>query len=109
MTNADVDDLDLGDDLVIKKKTRRESAGGVWVIGSLHGYKFNALVFPEHATIPDYEIGDSKVSKLWLQRMSDRQTVFNWNRGADVAATDPTVQAIVNFLCAGLAEYTFAE
>ncbi len=108
MTNADVDDLDLGDDLVIRKTTRRQSAG-TWVVGSLHGYKFNALVFPQHATIPDYEIGDSKVSKLWLQRMSDRETVFNWDRGADVPATDKTVQAIVEFLCAGLAEYTFAE
>ena len=109
MQNANETDLDLGDDLVIKKKTRRESASGTWVVGSLHGYKFNALVFPEHAENRDWEIGDSKISKLWIQRMSDRKTVFNWDRGADIAATDTTVQAIVDFLGAGLAEYTFAE
>ena len=109
MQNANETDLDLGDDLVIKKKTRRESAGGTWVVGNLHGHKFNALVFPEHAENRDWEIGDSQISKLWIQRMSDRTTVFNWDRGADVAATDTTVQAIVDFLGAGLAEYTFAE
>lgn len=113
MQNANETDLDLGDDLVIKKQTRRESAGGSWVVGTLHGHKFNALVFPEHAECADYEIGGngpegSRISKLWIQRLSDRKTTFNWDRGADVSAADATTQAIVSFLCAGLAEFTYA-
>lgn len=109
MNTTNETDLDLGDDLVIKKVTRRESAGGTWVIGTLHGHKFNGLVFPEHAECAEYEIGDSKISKLWIQRISDRKTTFNWDRGADVLAADTTTQAIVDFLCAGLAEHTYAE
>ena len=109
MENVNETDFELGDDLVIKKQARRGSSGGAWVIGSLHGYKFNALVFPEHADNAEYEIRDSKISKLWVQRMCDRATVFNWDRGADVAAADDTVKAIVAFLCAGLAEHTYAE
>ncbi len=109
MQNANETDLDLGDDLVIKKQTRRESAGGTWVVGTLHGNKFDALVFPEHAECAEYEIGDSKISKLWIQRMSDRKNTFNWDRGADIPVADATTQAIVDFLCAGLAEYTYAK
>ena len=109
MTNADEDQIDIGDDLVIKKNALRESGGGAWVVGTLNGYKFNALVFPEHAEIPDYEIGQSKISKLWVQRMADKTTVYNWDRGADVAAANPMVAQIVDFLCAGLAEYAYAE
>ena len=100
---------DIGDDLVIKKKSRRHSAAGTWVVGSVAGHRFDALVFPEHAENRDWEIGDSKISKLWIQRLSDRQTTFNWDRGADVAAADATTQAIVDFLCAGLSTYTYAE
>ena len=66
-------------------------------------------MFPEHAENPDWEIGDSRISKLWLQRLADKQMVFNWDRGADVAATDPVAEAIVDFLCAGLAEHVYAK
>jgi len=100
-------DLDLGDDLVITKTTRRHSAGGVWVSGTIHGHRFEALVFPEHAEVPEYEIGDSRISKLWLQRQGDKVVVYNWDRGQDVPAADATAAAIVDFLCAGLAESTF--
>jgi hypothetical protein len=100
-------DLDLGEDLQITETTRRASGSGTWVCGTIHGHRFQALVFPEHAENPDYEIGDSRISKLWLQRISDKAVVFNWDRGADIAAADKTTQAIVDFLCAGLAESTY--
>ena len=110
MTNAnETNDLDVGHDLVITKTSRRASGGGTWVCGRLSGHRFDALVFPEHAECPDYEIGDSKISKLWVQRLADKQQVFNWDRGLDVPAADATAQAIVDFLCAGLAEHTYAE
>src|SRR4051794_22023178 len=107
-------DIDIGDDLEITKTSRRAAGNGTWVCGKLHGHKFEALVFPEHAECESYEIGGngpdgSKISKLWIRRLADRQTVFSWDRGADVPAADATVQAIVDFLCAGLADHTYAE
>jgi len=110
MTDArkNIEDLDLGHDLQITKPTRRVSGGGTWVCGTILGHRFEALVFPEHAENPDYEIGDSRISKLWLQRIDDRTTVYNWDRGLDVSA-DWIAAAIVDFLAAGLAEHTYGN
>ena len=102
------DDLDLGDDLRITNKTRQAAGAGTWVCGTIAGHRFDALVFPEHAENSEWEIGDSRISKLWVQRLADGQQVFNWDRGADVPATDPLAAAIIDFLCAGLAEHVFA-
>ena len=102
-------DLEIGDDLVITKTTRRASGAGTWVIGTTNGHLFNALVFPEHAENPDYELGDSRISKLWLKRLSDERTVCNFDRGWDVRPTTELAQAIADFLAAGLAEHTYAE
>ncbi|HEX4055484.1 MAG TPA: hypothetical protein VHX86_14565 [Tepidisphaeraceae bacterium] len=106
---SDPNDLDLGFDLDITKKSRRASGGGTWICGTIAGHRFDALVFPEHAENRDWEIGDSRISKLWVQRLSDRQTVFNWDRGADVSAADKTAAAIVDFLSAGLADLAYAN
>ena len=57
-------DLDLRFDLEITKSSRRASGAGTWVSGTLHGHRFDALVFPEHAENPDYEIGDKKVPSV---------------------------------------------
>lgn len=99
----------LGDDLVITNTTRRISGAGTWVRGTIHGHRFDALVFPEHADNPAWEIGDSRISKLWLQRQADKVTVYNWDRGQDLPAADQTAAAIVGFLCAGLAEHTYGK
>ena len=101
------DDLDVGFDLEIKTVTRRASRGGIWVCGTMSGHRFDALVFPEHADNPDWEIGDSRISKLWIQRLADGQTVFNWDRGADIQANDELTQAIVDFLAGGLADHIY--
>jgi len=97
----------VGDDLRITKTERRASGGGTWVIGAIAGYRFNGLVFPEHAECPDYELGDSRISKLWLQRIADRATAFNWDRGLDIPAASKQVQAVVDFLAAGLADLIY--
>ena len=99
--------IDIGDDLAITKTTRRAAGAGTWVIGTLNEHTFNALVFPEHAERPEYELGDSRISKLWLQRISDRATVVNFDRGWDIRPTTETAQAIVDFLAAGLADYVY--
>jgi hypothetical protein len=106
MTNHD-EDLDLGYDLEITKTTRRAAGAGTWVCGTLHGHRFDALVFPEHADNPEWEIGDSRISKLWIQRIADKREVFNWDRGADVAAADTTTRAIVDVLAGGLADHIY--
>lgn len=107
MTNHE--EFDLGDDLNITKTTRRNSGGGTWVSGTLHGHRFDALVFPEHAEVADYELGDSRISKLWVQRIADKKTTFNWDRGMDQPAADQITQAIVDFLAAGLADHVYAD
>ncbi len=103
------EDFDLGHDLRISKTTRRNSGGGTWVSGTLHGHRFDALVFPEHAEVAEYELGDSRISKLWIQRSADKVTTFNWDRGLDQPAADALTQAIVDFLAAGLADHVYAE
>jgi hypothetical protein len=105
----ETNDIEIGDDLAITKTTRRASGGGTWVCGRLNGHRFDALVFPEHADNPEWEIGDSRISKLWVQRLADQREVFNWDRGMDVPAADETAAAIVDFLCAGLADYVYSK
>jgi len=106
MTHAD--DLDVGHDLEITKTTRRAAGAGTWVSGTLTGHRFDALVFPEHADNPEWEIGDSRISKLWIQRLADKREVFNWDRGADVPAADDVARAIVDFLAGGLADHIYS-
>lgn len=107
--NANHENLDLGDDLMITKTTRRNSGGGTWVSGTIHGHRFEALVFPQHAENPEWEISDSRISKLWLARLADKVAVYSWDRGADRPAAGATAAAIVDFLCGGLAEHTYGH
>ena len=102
-------EFDLGSDFRITKTSRRASGGGTWVCGTIAGHRFDALVFPEHAEVAEYELGDSRISKLWVQRIADKTTTFNWDRGMDQPAADQITQAIVDFLAAGLADHTYAE
>ena len=106
MTNHD--EFDLGYDFEITKTTRRAAGAGTWVCGTLNGHRFDALVFPEHAENPEYEIDDSRISKLWVQRVADKKTVFNWDRGMDIPAATDEAQAIVEFLGVGLADLIYA-
>ncbi len=102
-------EIKVGEDLRITKTTRRASGAGTWVIGTLNGHRFNALVFPEHAENPAFEMGDSRISKLWVQRLADKATVVNFDRGWDVQPTTDIANEIVGFLAAGLAEYTYGK
>src|SRR5688572_32865688 len=107
MNATNPDDLDVGQDLEITKTTRRASGGGTWVCGTLSGHRFEALVFPEHADNSEWEIGESRISKLWIQRLADKRGVFNWDRGADVPAADHLTACIVDFLAGGLADHVY--
>ena len=105
-TNDGIDASEVLDTLVIKKVQRRTSAGGAWVTGTIAGHRFDALVFPEPATNREWEVGgDSRISKLWVQRISDKATVYNWDRGFGAEPTTEMAGVIVDLLAAGLAEH----
>lgn len=87
---------DIGDDLQIRKITRQAAGAGKWAIGSVAGHHFEALVFPAHADDPEFELGQSQISKLWIKRIEADREVFNWDRGADVPAADDTTHAVVD-------------
>jgi hypothetical protein len=102
----DAEDLNPGDDLTITRVERQKHGGtGTWVQGTLAGHRFDALVFAEHAENSDWELGDSRISKLWIKRLADGQTVFDWDRGLDVPHADELAGAVVDFLAAGLADH----
>jgi hypothetical protein len=94
--------------LVITKLTRRHAGGGTWVRGEVGAYRFDALVFPDHADCPEWELGRSRISKLWVQRRADQRAVFHWDRGLDTPAADAAVQAVVDGLAAALADQVYA-
>ena len=101
------DDLEIGDDLTITKTTRRAAGAGTWVCGRMNGHRFDALVFPQHAENADFELGESQIGKLWVQRLADKAEVANFDRGWDVRPTTDQAAAIVDFLAAGLADHFF--
>ena len=113
MTNATRETHDedrmVGDDFEILSLQQREVGGGAWVVGKLNGHDFDALVFPEHAETSDYEIGTSRISKLSIRRLADREWVYSWDRGLDIAAKTPEAEAIVSFLAEGLATLIYGE
>jgi len=97
------------DTLQITKIKPRKSCGGSWVLGTIAGHKFEALVFPEHAESEAFELGDSRISKLWVRRIDDDATVVNFDRGWDVLPATPRAATIVDLLAAGLAEHVFGN
>jgi hypothetical protein len=100
---------EIGDDLVIARTAHRTAAPGTWVKGTLNGHRFDALVFSEHAECADYELGDSRISKLWLQSLADHEVAANFDRGWDIRPTTKIATAIVDFLAAGLADHVYHE
>ena len=96
----------FGDDLAFTLRPR-ESCGGAWATGLVAGHRFQALVFPGHAEDPDFELGESRISKLWVQRLADAAVVFNFDRGLDVPAADSAAARVAEFLAAELARRIF--
>lgn len=108
-TGADSDGEDLLSTLRITRNTGRRSGGGGWVAGTIAGHGFEALVFPEHAECESYELGQSRISKLWLREKRTHATVANFDRGWDIPPATPLAARLVDLLAAGLAETIFPE
>lgn len=100
-------ELEIDYELTIRRVTRQAAGSGTWVIGRVDNYRFDALVFEDHAVDADWELGDSRISKLWVRRISDKTNVYNWDRGADIEPVDAEVQQVVDFLAGGLADVIF--
>ena len=83
------------------KITRRPNSQNRWTCGQVGGFTFEALVFALHAENPDYELGQSRISKLHITRRGE--TVYAFDRGLDQAAADPETQERVDALIANLA------
>jgi len=81
MAKDERDDHEMGDELTITKTTRQAAGAGTWVSGRLNGYRFDALVFHDHAENPDFELGESQISKLWVQRVADKTEVVTTAAG----------------------------
>ena len=103
MASNKIDVTDL--ELKITKIEKRTSCSGAWVRGTINDtVRFDALVFAEHAESEDYELGRTKISKLWIQEIKTKKTLFNFDRGLDVQAATAEIQVVVDFLGCGLAD-----
>lgn len=108
MKNATKNHEDLGHDFQILTNNVSRLNGGTWVSGRLDGFFFDALVFEDHAESEEYELGTSRISKLAVKRIGkNAKWLFNFDRGLDVPAANANVQAVVDFLCEGLAATVF--
>ncbi|MCC6907040.1 MAG: hypothetical protein IT430_03785 [Phycisphaerales bacterium] len=98
------------DDLrITKNEGRRGGAGGRWVAGCLARHEFEALVFPEHAESPDYEMDQSRISKFWLRDQLTDQVVCEFDRGWSIKPSTAAAKNITGLLAHGLADYVFGE
>lgn len=92
----------LAETLQITSVKNREYGNGTWVSGRVDGYAFQALVFADHAESEEYELGESKISKLWIRREIDKKTVYNFDRGVDVPAVNSEVEELVSLIAEGM-------
>ncbi|QDV89911.1 hypothetical protein RAS2_09860 [Phycisphaerae bacterium RAS2] len=96
---------DVMETLEVTMMRSRTAAGGAWVGGTIAGHRFSALVFSQPAVNRQWEVNTtSRISKLWVQRLDDGVTVYNWDRGLDVAPRTDLAARIVALLAEGLAD-----
>lgn len=89
------------------EKTQKNLRGGIWVTAECLGYRIQALVFAKHTDDPAFELGTSRITKLWIQRICDRKEMYNWDRGLDHACEEPNVESIVDAVASSLADIIF--
>jgi hypothetical protein len=92
---------------IILTSAKPAIGSGDWVHGRIGAFRFAAKVYPEHALVPSYEIGRSRISKLELRRLDNSEMAYAWDRGLDVAATDAAAKTAVTRLAKHLANHCF--
>jgi hypothetical protein len=93
-------------DLVLTSPVPADGCGD-WVRGRIGAFRFCAKVYPEHAVVPAYEIGRSRISKLELRRLDTGTVAYAWDRGLDIPATDAAAQEAVDRLAKHLAHHLY--
>jgi hypothetical protein len=88
-----------------KRPGKRTGLGTGWTEGTVGPYRFQALVFPEHADNEDWELGRSRISKLWVGH--GNSTIFEWDRGLSHPAEMVVEHQAVNLLKDNLARMVF--
>lgn len=76
-------------------KTQPRAVGGTWVTGTVGGHAFEALVFEGHAADPGYELGDSRISKLFLRDQATGRAAACFDRGWDLEPATDAAREIV--------------
>lgn len=80
-----------------------------WVKGTVASFKFECLVFPEHAESESFELGQSRISKLWLSDAITGRPAASFDRGWDIRPTSTLAGAAIDALAGGLAETVFGK
>lgn len=59
----------------------------MWKAGFTNGFNWTILIFEQDS---EYGINDGKISKLWIQRESNGETIAYYDRGWDIEPTEKT-------------------
>ncbi len=88
-------------DLTAIKNDLNVTFDGRWIDGTHNGFRFQILA---HAGNPDHNgtgmESTPRITKLWVQRNSNKETVANYDRGWDVKPVDEDAVALVSKLMA---------
>ena len=107
---SETNDLELGDDLHITQDFAtglgRRRLGSA---GRSPGTVSTPWCFPSTPRTPNGKSTIAASRSFGSSAWPTAEQVFHWDRGADVPAADPLAAAIVDFLCAGLADLAYAE
>lgn len=93
-------DNTIGHDLDISFLAPEKSS--TLVAGKVNLHVFVARIVPDDAPNRGCLAG-TRILVLSIRRMTDSQTVFEWNRGTAVSVLDESVRALGRFLAYGLA------
>jgi hypothetical protein len=59
----------------------KAKGGAMWAEGTIAGYAFEALVFPEHAGDPAFELDGSRIAKLYIREPGETIASAAYDRG----------------------------
>ena len=71
----------IGRDLTVSKVVDAALSPGTWLLGTVHGHRFEAKSYAEHALNLNWELGERRISNLFIQRIEDNRRFSVWARG----------------------------